>query len=385
MIAKISDLYNKLNKYKWLVVFVLMFPFMKMSYFRTVMILTPIYDVFRWLFTLILIYIYFFVKKKKPNKIMIFVFIMEIWVLVNVLIKLPNNFIDALKDALSILSVELIIEIFKDDSKTLINGLMFNYEIAIYLELISLILYPSGFHNDAVHFLGYYNIFIIYVIPALGVATLYYKKENKIIRPLLLTLASIACIILAKAATPLVALIGIIGVIIFEIAMGKLIVKHRTSLIPWATIALLGSLFVVFVYSGIHIDFIDNFIRNFLHRDITFSGRTFIWEEGFNLIKQKPITGYGFGTNIIVKGNTFRGHNEIIHRTLNSGIIGLISFIAFNIVYIAKTEKYKNDIFKIIFVALSFGMFLTFITEAYTNIYLYYVLIFLYYNFDCIE
>ncbi len=80
-----------------------------------------------------------------------------------------------------------------------------------------------------------------------------------------------------------------------------------------------------------------------------FENREVIWKHAINLIKERPILGYGAETNEIVFDKAFyesgfplsnliidRAHNLFLDVTLWSGIVGLIFFIGFLI------ESFKN-------------------------------------------
>ena len=57
----------------------------------------------------------------------------------------------------------------------------------------------------------------------------------------------------------------------------------------------------------------------------TFSGRTVVWETGWEFVKQSPFLGYGFHADRLVLGTHM--HNAILHSLLQTGFIGALAFI----------------------------------------------------------
>lgn len=387
IINTINGLYMKLGKFRWIVPFTLIFPFMKVSYLRTVMILTPIYDVFRWIFAGLLI-AYAILNKTKLNKLIIAAGLTMIWTIINIIIQNPIALWDTVKDCLSIISVYLIIEIFIKDKKSLLNGLMLNFEIAMYFELILFIIYPNGINTEYVHFLGLSTILSLYLFPAYCVIVLYYKEFKtinfvSIIRPLCLLLGCLVCTLIMPCATAKLATLGIIGVFVLGYLLKE---KFNLSikLWPFVLITLLIGVFVVFIYQEGRFPNLDNFFLNVFHKRATFTGRSPIWKKAVEAIIEKPFIGYGHNAVVFVpeEGGAYMAHNEWLQRLLSDGIPGLLTFMYFNYVYIKKVDGMKNDIYRILLVGISFAMYITFCMEAYTNVYIYYFILFLTYNYD---
>jgi O-antigen ligase len=75
------------------------------------------------------------------------------------------------------------------------------------------------------------------------------------------------------------------------------------------------------------------------------SGRQIIWKQSMNLIAQKPLFGYGTGTQLSNISNIqLSAHNLYIQILLQNGIIGLLVFIfliisIWNLLYINKDDK----------------------------------------------
>jgi len=61
-------------------------------------------------------------------------------------------------------------------------------------------------------------------------------------------------------------------------------------------------------------------------RFFTFSGRTAVWTEGWGLIKDSPLIGFGFQADRLLLGTHM--HNSVLHALLQAGFLGAIPFVA---------------------------------------------------------
>lgn len=115
-------------------------------------------------------------------------------------------------------------------------------------------------------------------------------------------------------------------------------------------------------------------IGDVLHKDLTLTGRTYIWDQTFEFIKENPIFGYGKehyelrAVKYGVKEDSpfgLHAHNRFLETIYSGGIVlfGIFMFIMF---YAASClKKYKNTMFAKI---LSIGIFIYLIgmlTEYY--------------------
>ena len=57
----------------------------------------------------------------------------------------------------------------------------------------------------------------------------------------------------------------------------------------------------------------------------TLSGRTVVWEAGWNRFKESPIIGYGFHADRLLLGTHM--HNAVLHASIQTGLLGTIPFI----------------------------------------------------------
>ena len=141
----------------------------------------------------------------------------------------------------------------------------------------------------------------------------------------------------------------------------------------------------------------DLFVRLF-NRDLTLTGRVDIWNVIINLVKERPIRGYGYGgvwyqdSDIVdyIWSKTFIGmetaHNGFLEWALQTGIIGMILFIVLLLIMGKRVLKIKKDnpilflfsvqyitfilifyITEVVFSATTYQMLILFILSLYIN------------------
>jgi O-antigen ligase len=112
-------------------------------------------------------------------------------------------------------------------------------------------------------------------------------------------------------------------------------------------------------------------VRNIKFSSTTVQVRFTIWKGALNMIKKRPVTGYGTGTFQLnfpknrpdyystktVSNNTINTHSEYLQTAANTGIIGLFLFLAIGVYFVIANIKYLKNVqnFKNFFFALALG------------------------------
>ena len=131
------------------------------------------------------------------------------------------------------------------------------------------------------------------------------------------------------------------------------------------------------------------FIEGILHKDVTFTYRTVIWEKALKEIKKCPLLGYGmhqdtnyFKIKVIYPNGEFlknySGHNQIIQVLYENGIVAVIFFIIFYI--ICCSGKRTNNTNFIYFFNTVIIIFITWLAEAPGIYAMFVMLTFCYYS-----
>ena len=257
----------------------------------------------------------------------------------------------------------------------------------VVVNAVLLILFPGGFGkyipgysmtvDSRLNFLGKDNAFIHFFIFALVTEFLYSRKKSD-------TYFMIAVMI----STMLYVWSGTGVVVCLLITLFALVFqgKRIERFFNWASL----SLTYVGIYCAIAVfrlqDLFSGFIVDVLHKDITFTGRTDLWDMAMLYISRKPYTGYGITAKFLTmkSGISYSPHNLILQILLAGGVVSLAAFIMMYVVTVKKLKpwKYKYSCL------LAFSIFcylIASLTESTMNTqYLYFIFVFAY-NISLIE
>ena len=112
-------------------------------------------------------------------------------------------------------------------------------------------------------------------------------------------------------------------------------------------------------------------IVDIFHKDITLTGRIYIWDYVMEFIKNKPILGYGiedlktryYKTSYM---QSYHAHNQILEVLYKTGFIGFFILVYIFYLSIKQLNKYKlNRCSKVISIVL-FAELIMMLTEAYS-------------------
>lgn len=327
---------------------------------------------------------YMILKNNKVSKIIYFISIYFIILLFTTILN-NGDFNNSLNIVFRVISLCLIVDYgIKKNPREFLNALEFILYILIVINFFSLFLFPKGMYIDASGykdnwFLGYKNILILFILPALCVSYInaFYKYGKLKKRNYLLLIVSLISLFIADSSTSL------IGIALFVILyMFKNIFKKANFLnIKFYALSSLVLFFSVVIFKiQSYFAFI---IENIFHRDVTLTGRTYIWNYVIDFIKSKPILGYGI-ENSIVRLNktnylrTYHAHNQFLEVVYQTGIIGVISMMV--IIYKSFKELYiyrDNNISKILSITI-FIFSIMMLTEAYSYEYFMYLFVLCY-------
>ena len=237
----------------------------------------------------------------------------------------------------------------KKDTKTFLDSFEFLLSTLVYMNLISILIFTDGMYvNTSVGYtenwlLGYRNLHILYILPAILVSFLnsYYTKGKLCNRNYILLVLSLLSIVLVKSSTSLV---GITVLIVF-LVLNKILKNEKIFNIKNYFLVYIVSFFSIVIF---RIQNLFKFIIvGILDRDLTFTGRTYIWDYVIEFIKQKPIIGYGIEeSNVRLNKTTFivstHAHDQILEIIYKSGLIGIIVYAYILIKSVYEVYKYRK-------------------------------------------
>lgn len=373
------------NNHKKLIIFLLFFPYVYSLNLPSgnIAFIDDLFEYLRVLCAIVIVFVFLFVKKKKPSRLALIIFIMELWQL-GTTIFTNHKWVVAVYDLCACVAVPLLIEMYADDAKNLLEVMLLCFEIQLYPNLFTLLF---KFRVDARgigwYLLGAHNMVLTVFIPAAAVAVVYFKYAKNKIRPALLLVTAVISCFLCNCSTAEVAMAGAIGIFV----IGYLL-RNKFEIPLWLlfAVSLFGCFFVIFAFADTDIPFLKDFIVNILHRDVTFTGRTYIWGNAVAMVKESPLIGHGFRTFVLMHDDVIVGHahNYPLDKAVVGGIPMLIMVLITHFELIRGAKNQKNTIIKLALTALLFGIFLTYITESYFRFYRFLIVFALMYNLDTI-
>lgn len=391
----LTKIINKINTIidnnKVLLIALLSFPhiFHVTFPYEQVAIINYLITRFTLLSFLLILFIYFVIKKKKPSKLLIIVLIFCIWATITTYINNPSKLNKMVLYDLSSISLSAIVELYITDIRSLIKGLIINFELQIYPNLITVFLYHSvpvdvpGYNNNNL-FLGTRNDLILYLMPAFFLAILYLIKIKKSARPIALIAAVILTVILSESTTTLISFAYFCMMFVYCYFIKKNNIKHPYLLM---CIPFLIYMVVVLPYFVCGSNFIVDFIMDNIYYKHSFEARTLLWSDSKKYVLDKPLAGYGYYfENIRLIDNDLDvhciAHNTFIQTALNYGIVGLCIFLSFFFVLINKICKSKNSFIKTLCMCLVSGIIIAFISQDYHRFFEFYIVLFASYYID---
>ncbi|MGM9838200.1 MAG: O-antigen ligase family protein [Paludibacteraceae bacterium] len=274
---------------------------------------------------------------------------------------------------------------WQKDFKNNLHILAIVFSCLVYTNAILFVLYPEGLWIDEewtgdglgsnVRFLfGNYNQTGIVILLALFIQGAYVLSNNRgRWNMILLMFVGIGTVIAMGSMT------SAIGISLFAIyyCFRNVVKRPRGLVITFLIIYALCFIGVVWNGHSIEdISFLMNFIENTLHKNATFSNRTNLWAAAVELIKAKPIIGYGdmpidwMLTNLGGSGP----HNLWLMLLLHGGVVlcGLFVWIVFRVFH--TLFKCNQPIHYLAAVCICI-MLLQSLFEVYTIVILFFILL----------
>lgn len=288
------------------------------------------------------------VNQLKIEKHSIWVIGMMMWILLMSL-SWETDWKNWLYFTLAVMACLSLFHYYQNMYDTLIRAAVVTLSCCIYAQLIQCVLHPEFWAIESIkdphgYLLGgNYNGIGSRVIPALafGAISWQYGKGYKI-NMVVLSLASIAVLGMVKSMTALTCTVTFLSTCFITN-------KHllRRLIMGAAIIWLLFEVLICFQGNSLaHNEHAKWFVEDVLQKDLTFTGRTDLWEGSLRAIGKSPILGYGypdkewFLLNISIKA--YGTHNFIFSMLIWGGIMALALYIKI-VLMSCKTAIQRND------------------------------------------
>ena len=223
----------------------------------------------------------------------------------------------------------------------------------LFLNLISILINPTGIYGEGIYgsykyFLGYDNYSALFISLGLIIVLIYNYIKNKkisIIGILTIVIVNIANLITWVATLVVSTLIATLLILIVFFLKSKVVDKILDKVLNIKSL-LIGV--VIFFCVIVLFRLQDNFshiIIDILHKDLTFTGRTFIWDRSLQQFYSSPFLGIGvmnYNARLNSVINIYHAHNLILNTLMESGIIGLSIYIYLFVYLSKKLNKIKG-------------------------------------------
>lgn len=337
--------------------------FVTSAYLNRITFFNLAYNILRYFFSFVAILV--FAKERKRNYK--WLLLLGLFYLAFIWSSIINQepIMSLLKNALFSISFCVLMDFYlKKDLITTISSVRKSLEILMWINLVTVILFPDGLYivtselhataMNPAYFLGHRNNAIEVFIPLVGLAMLeshmlQKRMDTVVIRTILCSLVTVVLTWSANA---------ILCVALFIVYCFLYKRPHYKLYNVWtfffsSVVATIG-LVVLRIERMFYW-----LITGILHKSITLSTRTLIWERSVNWIKKSPIYGYGV-ESAEVKFPKIRAlnscHNYYLDYLYYGGVIMLIIVLLLFYVSVKNLGQIKDN--KIIdIIATTFGSY----------------------------
>lgn len=393
-ISNINGITVKINKHKLMsivLVLIMLFPFVPTAFH----IYVPIYKnismaakiiVFLWVLAMLLLNI-----KIKLDKYLIVVFAQMGFLLLSTVINKGNlsKYFGFFFDSIAI---TLIIKyLVSKCNKDFLWAMMWFLRLVMWICVIFLIAYPQGIYTDQVGpdiiryvFFGLDNQVGPIIIPYLGILiAISYYYNNKITFGCWIDIIMVFSIIIYLWSVT--SLVGLVFFMAFLFCNVSNIFKCRISMKSGIIFALVIFVLIVFFRAQELFSFI---IVDILHKSMSLSGRTYIWDQAISLILKSPVFGMGIRENesivyFSIMGDHRHAHCQYFQLMINGGILYTVSFFV-GLFNVAKKNDAKNNRKYIWALSMCMVTYLIMcVTDVFSHMYgLYLIMAVSYYGFN---
>lgn len=238
-----------------------------------------------------------------------------------------------------------------------LNAIDTLFSIELFLHILSFVVAHMGYAvfdvnpvDEYTYLFGRDNYSAFAVLPMLGIViyidTIKTTKTNKILMLLkdyALIVSLLLCYVRVKSATASMVLALFLLGYMFKRISGKILLHFNVKRMFFFIIVFLVA--VIIYNAPAYLAHILSVVFNKGQSGITLNSRTIIWNMALNLIKQRPIWGWGVLSQYQIENYVLYGtehaHNIVLELLLRVGIMGFCCYVFF---LIAACKNYKKII-----------------------------------------
>lgn len=314
-------------------------------------------------------FVYFY---QKVSLFFVGIVFFEVW-RVLATIYCGGNYTSLFLTILNALAICLVVEMgLKTDPDALLDGASFTLGLFVLINFVTIILFPQGmyeFNNYTQnYFLGYRNNSIMLFFPAIIFSIVRsLRKYNKLtLSSFVITAVSFANVILAFSAT------SVIGMTVFILFLLLALINKMPNFLNIITYLAIN---IAYFFGVIILRLQEAFafiIVDMLGRDLTFTGRTKIWDGALAAFAKSPVFGVGEIESQASRDliGATHAHNYYLDLLYKSGLPGFLIFFAILIICgMALYRNRKNGKIPFVVSGAICAFMIMLQSEAYYNIY----------------
>lgn len=314
-------------------------------------------------------FVYFY---QKVSLFFVGIVFFEVW-RVLATIYCGGNYTSLFIAILNALAICLVVEMgLKTDPDALFDGASFTLGLFVLINFATVLLFPQGMYEFNTftqnYFLGYRNNSIMLFFPAIIFSIVRsLRKYNKLtLSSFVITAVSFATVILAFSAT------SVIGMTVFTLFLLLALINKMPNFLNIITYLAIN---IAYFFGVIILRLQEAFafiIVDMLGRDLTFTGRTKIWDSALAAFAKSPVFGVGEIENQASRDliGATHAHNYYLDLLYKSGLPGFLIFFAILIICgVALYRNRKNGKIPFIVSGAICAFMIMLQSEAYYNIY----------------
>lgn len=320
----------------------LIIPFLKPYYFSEISLINNIYNICQCIvFLIVLIMI-----AKRKMKILHYTAIITAMEVLIIFSSFLNNsdYSGAIINSMQTITMCILIDYgFSKDAKKFLKYLLLILEVIVVLNFITILLFSDGINSTYMWLLGKKNTHFTIIFPTLILSVLYsYINSKKILlRTIIIVTISTISVFLLKSSTSELA----ICMFIFFIIFAKFFEKNSILNLKLYYIISIILFFLIIIFRLQ--DLFSFIIVDIIGKELSFTGRTKIWDSAIKFVKSHFILGYGNELEMFrtAKFHTIEAthcHNMILEILYQGGIFLLGLFIYLLSILEKEIKKYEN-------------------------------------------
>lgn len=338
---------KKQTKFFWFI-FLLTLPHLNPDYLNKFNILGTFIDVMRLVSFGVIIVLYI-IMRKRISWITLSIAALQGYIFIITYIY-RGPILQYSKKVFSVISVVLLYEVFLAYDKAIfLKTQLLCFEIVIYINLITEVIYPSGLYKSGTElssfvseknwFIGFYNTHTQIFIPALMIAFLYADYTGRKLRTLLLYIAVWISALLVRSGGVLLSLLIMTIIYIFF--------KNYTRIFNFYSYWLLQCVFFVFIICLKAQTLFYWLIEGILHKWSSLTDRMSLWDKTKEFIMEHPVFGHGYQIALFRQTEVglqwgSHAHNMLLEILYKGGLVYLFLYIICIIICGQKINEYRE-------------------------------------------